>query len=200
MRKNIIEKFTRFYNGDKTIVFYQQEIEHRDRMLFVLEEKMADLTITDLDLYKKVKEKFDISYPAVLQDITVIERIIANSLNPSGDPQKTFIRYFIAEGIKKAIKIAETKQDAKAMAMALNTLGKHFLTDKEDIVKPDYEKIIPFNPEITSDPSVIGIELPENFEEIREKYRQKFAQDYQNFIRKMAIPEAIEIKENEDGE
>jgi len=200
MRKGIIEKFTRFYNGDKTVVFYDQEIEHRDRMLMVLEMKMNDIAITDLDVYKKVKKTFNISYPMVLQDITVVERIIANNLNPTGDPQKTFIRYFIAEGIKKAIQIAEKEQDAKAMALALNTLGKHFLTDKEDLVKPDWEKIIPFVPVITSDPSIIGIELPEDFDEKREKFRQKFEQDFKNFVRKISITaeDIKEIDENED--
>jgi hypothetical protein len=200
MKKSIIEKFQRSYNGDKTIVFYDQEIEHRDRMLFVLEEKTKDLLITDLDLYEKVKERFDVSYPMVLRDVMIIERMIANDLNPSGDPLKTFTRYFIVENAKKALKDAFTKKDGKAISMLLNTIGKNMLTDKEDIIKPEYEKIIPFLPEITFDPSVIGITLPENFEEIRAKYKLKYDADYKNFVRKMTVTEAETISEDQNGD
>lgn len=200
MKKSIIEKFQRFYSGDKTIVFYDQEIEHRDRMMFVLEEKTKDLGIPDLELYEKVKERFNISYPMVLRDIMIIERMIANDLNPSGDPNKTFIRYFISEKVKKGIRDAELKNDQKAIAMLLQVLGKHHLTDKEDVVKPEWEKIIPFTPELTFDPSVLGIQLPEDFEQKRQALRKKHESDYQNFIRKMTVTEAEIVNENEDGD
>lgn len=200
MKKSIIEKFQRFYGGDKTIVFYDQEIEHRDRMLYILEQKTIDLCITDLELYEKVKQRFDVSYPMVLRDIMMIERMIANDLNPSGDPMKTFTRYFIVENAKKAIKAAESKGDNKAIAMLLNTIGKHMLTDKEDVMKPEYEKIIPFVPILTSDPSVLGITLPDDFEQKRQALKQKYASDYQNFIRKMSSQEVEVIKDDENGD
>jgi len=200
MRKSIIEKFTRFYNGDKTIVFYEQEIEHRDRMLFIIEQKTQNLLITDLQLFEKVKERFEVSYPMVLRDVMIIERMIANDLNPSGDPMKTFTRYFIVENAKKAIQQAEKDGDNKAIALLLNTIGKHMLTDKEDIIKLPYEKIVPFMPEITSDPSVLGIQLPDDFEEKRLALREKHSKDYQNFIRKMTVVEAEIINDNDDGD
>lgn len=200
MKKSIIEKFQRFYGGDKTIVFYDQEIEHRDRMLFVLEEKTKDILITDLELFEKVKDRFNISYPMVLRDIMIIERMIANDLNPSGDANKTFVRYLISETIKKSLRHAIDKGDDKAVAMLTQTLGKHHLTDKEDIVKPEWEKIVPFTPELTFDPSVLGIQLPEDFEQKRQALRKKHESDYQNFIRKMTVTEAEIVNENEDGD
>jgi hypothetical protein len=201
MRKSIIKKFQEFYNGNKDVVFYEQELRHRDRLLLILETKIDDLCITDQEMYNQVKLKYpEMDYPTVLRDINIIERMIANDLNPSGNPMKTFMRYFIVENAKKAIKMAERNEDPKAIALLLNTMGKHMLTDKEDIVKPDYEKIIPFEPELTDDPSVLGISLPENFEEIREKYKRKFESDYQNFVRKMAVTEAEIVKDEEDGD
>jgi hypothetical protein len=200
MKKSIIEKFQRFYGGDKTIVFYDQEIEHRDRMLFVLEEKTKDILITDLELFEKVKDRFNISYPMVLRDIMIIERMIANDLNPSGDPNKTFVRYLISETIKKSLRHAMDKGNDKAVAALTQTLGKHHLTDKEDIVKPDWEKIIPFTPVLTFDPSVLGIMLPDDFEQKREALRAKHQSDYQNFVRKMTVTEAEIVNDEENGD
>jgi len=200
MRKSIIEKFQKFYSGNKDVVFYDQEIEHRDRMLYIIEQKTQNLLITDLQLFEKVKERFEVSYPMVLRDVMIIERMIANDLNPSGDPMKTFTRYFIVENAKKAIQQAEKDGDSKAIAMLLNTIGKHMLTDKEDIVKLPYEKIIPFLPEITSDPSVLGIHLPDDFEQQRQAMREKHAKDYQNFIRKMTVAEAEIVNDEQDGD
>lgn len=185
-----------FYAG-KDVQFYDQEIEHQKRLLFILEKKMKKLYMPDKDIYKKVRKKFDVAFSTVLRDITVIERMIANQRNPSGDPIKVWTRYFLTEVAKQSIRIAKKKKDAYTMAYSANIIGKHHLTDKEDVVKPDYDKIIPFKPELTIDPSVIGIKLPDNFEEMRQKYRKKFDADYQRFVRKLEIPDA-EIIEDED--
>jgi hypothetical protein len=182
-------------------VFYQQEEEDRDRMLYVMNLKIQNLLITDLDLFSKVKERFKaVSFPTVLRDINVVERMIANDLNPSGDPMKTFTRYFIVENAKKAIARAEEKGDTKAIAMLLGTIGRNMLTDKEDVVKLPYDQIVPFLPEITSDPSVLGIELPADFEEKRQSLREKYRKDYENFIKKLSAPEVEILKNDDDGE
>ena len=197
MRKKIYDKFLAHYAGED-VQFYDQEIEHQERLLMVMELKMKKLYMPDKTIFRKVRKKFKVSYPTVLQDITVIERMIANDKNPGGDPMKVWTRYFLTEIAKESIQIARAKGDGYTMAYAANIIGKHHLTDKEDVIKPDYDKIIPFKPELTFDPTVIGITLPENFEEIRQKYRKKFDGDFQRFVRKLEIPDAEIIEDDEE--
>mgnify|MGYP007005276616 CR=1 FL=1 len=39
--------------------------------------------------------------------------------------------------------------------------------------------------------------MPENFDAIREKYRKKFEADYLHFVKKLTIPDAEIIEEDE---
>ena len=102
--------------------------------------------------------------------------MIAADQNPTGDPNKTWHRYMVREMTKKAFKLAEEKKESYNMTFAANALGKHNLTDKEDSFKPNYDQIIPFVPEVTSDPTVLGIkamgkkELQEKKEMMLRKY------------------------------
>jgi len=197
MKQVTVQKFIDQWNG-KQVEFTNFEIEDRDRMLAVLELIIRDLTLTDRDIYVKVKETYDVSFPTVLKDITIAQRLIANEINPKGDPKKIFIRYLVEQTAKKAMQLAEAKNDAKGMALAAATIGKYHMADKEDVIIPDFSEITPFNPEITSDPSVLGIELPPDFEQKRLALKKKFEGDYQSFMRKMTIPDAEIVKDEDD--
>ncbi len=98
------------------------------------------------------------------------------------DAQKAWIRYFICEVNKDAIRLAKLNGDAKAMSLAANVIGKHQLTDKEDIVKPPFDQIVPFIPIPSSDPTILGLKPIPNIEEIKEKYRKKFGIEKDRFL------------------
>jgi hypothetical protein len=158
MRLSLFEKIIQSYNN-KNIVFTDDEILHKERIEKILEIKLKNISFPDIDLYKKIKEIYpEISYHNFCKDINYVERIIANQIDPTGDPHKVFIRYIITEVTKKSIEIARNRGDAYSMAYAANILGKHNQTDKEDNVKPPFDMIVPVSFEITSDPRVIGIE------------------------------------------
>jgi len=199
MRKVTLQKFIDQYNG-KDVQFTEFEKEYRDRMLYVLELMIKDITRTDKQIYNKVKLKFDVTYPTILKDIAVSQRLIANQINPKGDPHKVWIRYLVEQGAKKAMQMAKEKGDAKGYAYAVGIMGKYHMADKEDIIIPDYSDIKPFQPELTLDPSVLGIELPPDFEEKRKKLKKKFDDEYKNYMRKLTIPDAEVIEENKDEE
>jgi len=197
MRKVTLQKFIDQFNG-KTVEFTNFEIEYRDRMLKVMELIISDITLTDKQIYDKIRQTYKCTYPVVLQDIMVAQRLIANQINPKGDPHKIWIRYLVEQGAKRAIQMAEEKGDSKAYAYAIGMIGKYHMADKEDVVTPDYSEITPFMPVITSDPKVLGIELPPDFEKKRADMKKKFEGDYQNFMRKMTIPDAEIIKEEDE--
>lgn len=173
-KKAIIETIIESFE-DKTVVLSEEQQKYRERILKVLDLKLEDLYITDYDLFKAMKKAYPfITFPQICNDISIAERIIANEKDPGGDAKKAWTRYFITQVTMKAIEKAEAKGDAYTMAYAANILGKHHLTDKEDNVKPNWDDIIPFIPEITSDPSVLGIRRIKDVDKLRAKLEKKY--------------------------
>lgn len=173
-KQSIIELVIKSFQ-DESIELSEKEIDYKNRILHVMEIRIKNLASTDYDLYRIIKRKYEnLSFSQVIKDIAVVERMIAYDQDPTGDPRKVWYRYFITEVTKKAIAVAQAKGDAYTMAYASNILGKHQQTDKEDAVKLPYDEIIPFIPEITTDPSVIGIKPIDNIEELKEKMLKKY--------------------------
>jgi len=174
MRKSLFEKIIQSYN-DEDVIFTDEEIRHKERLEKILEIRLKEVSLPDVELYKRVKHHYpQITFYNFCKDINYVERILANQIDPTGDPRKVFIRYFIGEVTKQAIEIAKEKKDAYTMAYASNIMGKHNQTDKEDIIRPPFDKIIPQTFEITSDPSVLGIkpidDLDKRKKELADKY------------------------------
>lgn len=197
-KQNLVEKLLQSFSEKTELVLTEVEQKKHNRLMFVLETKLLDISITDADLYKKVLEKFGkdytIGYFQVCQDISVIERAIAHEINPTGDAHKTWIRYMVTEMAKAAYNLAKKNGEPYNMTYAATTIGRHHLTDKEDVIKPPFDDIIPFVPEITNDVSVLGIKPMGRME--RKEIRAKL-------LIKYGVPELIEIedaKEIDDGE
>ncbi len=173
-RKHIIQKILdSFENPD--VQLSENENKYRKRILLIIEIKLKDLTITDFELYKKLRKlEYAHSFAQTVGDIAVAERMLANQKKPDADPGKTWDRYFISEMTKKAMRIAREKNDAYTIAYAANIYGKHKLTDKEDVERPPFDDIIPFVPEITSDPSVLGIKPIPNLEKKKAELMKKY--------------------------
>lgn len=108
MRESTIKKFEDFFAG-KEVTFYQQEIADRDRLLAIMDLKIKEISLPDREIFESIKKDFNVSYPTILKDIMIIERMIANERDPHGDPMKVFIRYFIGEITKEAINKAAKK-------------------------------------------------------------------------------------------
>ena len=163
---------------NENIVLNEDQLAYKERLLAVIDLKVKNLYIQDYKLYKKLKKEYpNITFPSVCNYISIAERIIANEKNPSGDAQKVWIRYLISQITLKAIELAENKGDGYTMSYAANTLGNHFLTDKEDNIKPRYDEIVPFVPEITSDVRVLGIKPIKDLELLRAKLEKKYGID-----------------------
>ena len=174
MRLTLFEKII-LEVENKPVEFTADEILHKERIEKILEIRIKNLSYPDYDLYKKVKEIYpNITYYNFCKDINYVERIIANQIDPTGDPHKVFLRYFITEITKKAIKIAENRGESYNMAYAANILGKHNQTDKEDTVKPPFDQIVPPVFEFTHDPRILGIEPVENLEQRKIQLAEKY--------------------------
>jgi len=170
-KQNLLEKLQSSFENKNELLLSVKEKQQHERLLFVLEQKMFNIGITDADMHLAIKDKYGndytVSYVQTCKDVTIIERFIAHDVNPEADPHKTWVRYMVEQMCKKAYNIALKKGESYNMTMAANTIGKHHLTDKEDVVKPPFDDIIPFVPEITGDVSVLGIK-PIGKQEVKE--------------------------------
>ena len=81
----------------------------------------------------------------------------------------------IVEGAKEAFDIAKTKQDGKAMAAALDKIGKYTRADKDDDAF-DFSKLTPPSFEPSDDVTLLGdVEKIPNLEERRKTLRRLFS-------------------------
>ena len=189
--------------SDKDVVLSDKDNAFKNRIIMVLDIMLSNLYLTDRKIFKEVQTRSkdlnikSVTFYQVLNDILVARRIVANDRNPTGDPNKIWQRYFIEQTNLEAIAIARQKNDAYTMSYASNTIGKHNLTDKEDVEKIPYDEIIPFNPIPTTDPSVLGITVPDNIDKIREHYRRKFSIAQQNYIHSLSVVEAETVEYEE---
>jgi hypothetical protein len=98
------------------------------------------------------------------------------------DPQKAWTRYFITEVGKDVIRRARLNRDTRTQGQMLNFIGKHKLTDKEDVQKPPYEDIVPFNTLPTFDVTVLGIQPIDDLEKVKAAYIKKFGIEKSKYI------------------
>ena len=73
--------------------------------------------------------------------------------------------------------MAKARKDTKAMAMAAKELGKVNRVDLEDEKVLPYDDIViqPFTP--SSDPTIIGLKVIPNLEEVKARLRKQMAMD-----------------------
>lgn len=202
-KDSLFEKIMRAMKGEQ-VLFTANEESRRERLMYVLETKMQNLWLTDFRLYKKIQQKYpSVTFPQVTSDVTLVERMIATDKDPHGDPQKVWIRYFLTQVSMDAIRLARSKDDPYTMTIAANVIGRHWKTDKEDVVIPPYDKIVPFNPIMTTNPAKAGItRMSENeFDELRIVLRAHYNLEADSFMKSISISEVEEanvIEEDED--
>jgi len=76
--------------------------------------------------------------------------------------------------LDRAYEIAERRQDAKAIILAADRLGKYTQLDKEDTLKIPYDEIVPQNWEISDDVTILGLNPIEDLEAKQKEMRIKY--------------------------
>jgi len=173
-KEKFIDKISRYYLDNDKDLLTPDEKKRKQRLDYIIDLKINDFAISDKKIINLIQKNFSISQNTILTDITIAERIIAGSKSNGIDLEKTWIRYFISEAAKEAYRIARDKNDSYSMIQAANIIGKHNNTDKEDVYSDLFDNIMPFIPEITSDPSTIGIKPMKNLDEVKLRLKQKY--------------------------
>jgi len=189
-KQTLYTRLWQYFSGED-VDFTRPEKEHIERIEKLIELRMEDLAATDTVMFSRIRNVYPTyCWDSYLRDMALVERTVAFSHDPEGDPHKVFQRYFITEIAKEAISIARTKNDGYTMAYSANIIGKHNMTDQPDIQRLPFEKIVPFIPEPTLDPSILGLKPIENQKQLKEKYMKKFLS-----IRNRFTGENLEIED-----
>jgi hypothetical protein len=117
--------------------------------------------------------KYGISETAAYSDLALIKQLIP-ALAPAS---REFYRKQVSEMLLETYNMAKARKDTKAMAMAAKELGKVNRVDLEDEKALPYDDIViqPFTP--SSDPTIIGLKVIPNLEEVKARLRKQMAID-----------------------
>lgn len=117
--------------------------------------------------------RYGISETAAYSDLALIKQLIP-ALAPAS---REFYRKQVSEMLLDTYNMAKSRKDVKAMAMAAKELGRVNRVDMEDEKVLPYDDIViqPFTP--SSDPTIIGLKVIPNLEEVKARLRKQMAID-----------------------
>lgn len=149
-----------------------RELEIKERMMLCVAKKIDDPLTADSELVTFLTGGCGgitkpVSKSQAYRDIAMIDRLVGNIQLAA----KSWYRYMIVEGGKKAYQLAIDNNDAKGAAAALDKIGKYTRADKEDDAF-DYSQLIPPSFEPSDDVTTLeGLEKIDNLEERRKELR-----------------------------
>lgn len=184
-----------YKDRDDSTQLTQRELEIKKRMMLCVSKKMESPLIEDTEIVTFLMngcggQADPVSKSQAYRDIGMLNRLVGNIRLAA----KSWYRYIIVEGGKKAFHLAINNNDAKGAAAALDKIGKYTRADKEDD-SFDYSQLIPPSFEPTDDVSVLeGIEPIENLEQ----YRSEFRNTFKGMLAKQSISAQIIEEEEEE--
>lgn len=165
-------------NSEASQMLSPVEMEIKQRLMLCVSRKMDDPLIDDSELVNFLVNGCGgaanrISKSQAYRDIAMVHRLVGNVQLAA----KSWYRYMIVEGAKKAYQVAINANDAKGAAAALDKIGKYTRADKEDD-QFDFSTMIPPSLEPSDDVTLEeGLEEIPNIEEARRAFRSRFKKD-----------------------
>ena len=132
-----------------------RELEIKTRMMLCVSRLMDNPMLEDAELVNFLLhgcagQAEPVGKSQAYRDLAMIRRLVGNIQLAA----KSWYRYMIVEGAKRAYEVAIANNDAKGAAAALDKIGKYTRCDKEDDTF-DYSKMLPPNFEPTDDDAAI---------------------------------------------
>lgn len=182
---------------ESTSLLSPREMEIKARMMLCVSKKMDSPLIEDSELVNFLMhgcggQTEPVSKSQAYRDIGMINRLVGNIQLAA----KSWYRYMIVEGGKKAFQLAIDNNDAKGAAAALDKIGKYTRSDKEDDAF-DYTQLIPPSFEPSDDVTLLeGLEPIDSLEQKRQEFRNHF----KGTLSKRATDATIVKEDGEDEE
>lgn len=176
-----IEESLYLPDSEAALILSARENERRKRLLHCISQRMENPLIPDKMLVDQLVSGLSgifspVNTSTAYRDISAVTKITGNIQLSA----KNWYRYMIIEGAKEAFDIAKSKQDGKAMASALNVIGKYTMADRPDN-DMNWDEMIPIDIEPSADADLLeNIEQIDNIDERRKELRELFGVNKSN--------------------
>lgn len=128
---------------------------------------------SDKEMVRYIRQELGIQKTQAYEDLQKVKLILGNVSNAN----KEWHRYAVIEMAKETYNLAKKQGDLKAMAMAVDKLGKYTRLDQKDVDEIPWDQLIPPEFETTDDVSVLKIIRPPDFDKKVAKARKKYLGD-----------------------
>jgi len=137
-----------------------KELELRIRYKHIFTIWLDNPWWSDKEMVRYIRQELGIQKTQAYEDLQKVKLILGNVANAN----KEWHRYSVIEMAKETYNLAKKRGDLKAMAMALDKLGKYTRLDQKDVDEIPWDQLIPPEFETTNDVGVLKIIRPADFD------------------------------------
>ncbi len=127
-------------------------------------------TLSDKKIFNFIVNEYGFSRQTAYKYLNAVKILLGNVRNAN----KQWQRFKVIAMLDRAYEVAERRNDAKAMILAADRLGKYTQLDKEDTLKIPYDEIVPQNWIISDDVTILGLEPIEDLHAKQKELRIKY--------------------------
>lgn len=125
------------------------------------------------ELVSRCAQRFKVSQSQAYDDIRLLKVLVGNLEATT----KEFARWRANQMIEEDRLAARRDGEWKAVASMQKNYILNNQTDKPDTPDMAFDKIVPLQIEPTDDPSVLGIKVPKNLRQLRDKLIRKYSKE-----------------------
>lgn len=152
------------------------EIEIKNRLATGFTLWVENPGFPDKEIISFLKDRFDISSRQAYNDLGNIKLMLGNVRNA----HKEWYRHTVIEMAKETYALARRQKDTKAMAMALDKIGKYTRLDQVDAEELPWDQLIPPDFEPSNDITVLGFTRDPHVDERRKRAKRQHMQEFED--------------------
>ena len=150
-----------------------ERVEHLLRLRDMYNWVLANPSVRDRKFIERFSSIYPISKSALYADLALIKQLLP-ALLPAN---REWYRKVVSDMLLETYEMAKARKDTKTMERAASSLGKINRVDLEDEREMPFDLIViqPFTP--SSDPTLLGLKVIPNLEEVKARLRKQVAID-----------------------
>lgn len=167
------DKIQRLLHEDPAVVKRElspKELELKKRYLGCFTYMLEHPGMNDIEIVRWLQNAFGIQKSQAWRDIPKVKQLLGNVQVAT----EAYLRYTVIEMAKETYAIAKDKGDPKAMAAAVDKLGKYARLDHAEVEKLPFDSIIPPEFEPAYDTELLPAKQAADLDARREKLRKKY--------------------------
>lgn len=154
----------------------ESEMEIRHRIASGFTAWVEDPAKPEKEIVILLMEQFNISQRQAYNDVFSIKMMLGSVKNA----HKEWYRFMVIELAKETYQKAKVLDDPKAMAMALDKIGKYTRLDQVDAEELPWDQLIPPDFEPSNDITVLGFTRDPHVDERRKRAKRQHMQEFED--------------------